>query len=107
MPLLTEALEEALCSIEKTLARIEQAEDVEAGLNDVQSHILSVLWLVERNPGIEAAADDLYRAAAACVKDKASVGSRHRRIMNDASARFRERLKMASPSEQARRLGLT
>jgi hypothetical protein len=84
-------------------------EVTSAGLNDVRSHILSILWLVERNPGIEAAADDLYQAAAASLRAMADAGSanRHRRILNDATARFRARLALAAASAQARRLGLT
>ncbi|MBM6593235.1 hypothetical protein [Microvirga pudoricolor] len=108
MPLLTEAIAEAVGAIDAALLRLDEGTDAVTGLNDVRSHILSVLWLVERNPGIEAAADDLYQAAAAFVRAKAdpSTGNRHKRILNDAMARFRERLAMAVPSVQAQRLGL-
>jgi hypothetical protein len=109
MALLTEALGDALSAIDAALVQLDEASDPDTGLNNVRSHILSVLWLVERNPGIEAAADDLYQAAAAFVRAKAdpSTGSRHKRILNDANARFKERLGMALPSAQAQRLGLT
>jgi hypothetical protein len=109
MALLTEAIDEALRAIDSALSRIDETADTSAGLNDVRSHILSILWLVERNPGIEAAADDLYQAAAASMRATADAGgaSRHRRILSDASARFRARLALAAASAQARRLGLT
>jgi hypothetical protein len=114
MALLTEAIDEALGSIDVALSRIDAAgetsvEATSAGLNDVRSHILSILWLVERNPGIEAAADDLYQAAAASLRATADAGSanRHRRILHDATARFRARLALAAASAQAQRLGLT
>jgi hypothetical protein len=109
MPLLTDALDEALGAIQTALTQIDETGETEVGLNNVRSHILSVLWLVERNPGIEAAADDLYNAAAAFVLAKAdpNTGNRHRRILTDAAIRFRERLTMALPSAQAQRLGLT
>ncbi|MET0745376.1 MAG: hypothetical protein ABWY78_18540 [Microvirga sp.] len=114
MALLTEAIDEALSAIDTALARVETAGDTSgeattAGLNDVRSHILSILWLVERNPGIEAAADDLYQAAAVSLRATADAGgaSRHRRILSDATARFRARLALAAASAQAQRLGLT
>ena len=48
-------------------ARGEPTPDSEAGLRDLRSQILSILWLVERDPGIEAAADDLFnRISATC-----------------------------------------
>jgi hypothetical protein len=109
MALLNEAIDEALRAIDTALSRLDETAETSAGLNDVRSHILSILWLVERNPGIEAAADDLYQAAAASMRATADAGgaSRHRRILGDAAARFRARLALAAASAQAQRLGLT
>jgi len=58
---------------------------------------------------IEAAADDLFNAATAVVRvvDDGDSGVRHKRIMNEANLRFRERLRTATPSQQALKLGLT
>jgi hypothetical protein len=109
MPLLTEAVQEANVTIEGILSRLERTPDSEAGLGDLRSQILSILWLVERDPGIEAAADDLFNAATAVVRvvDDGDSGVRHKRIMNEANLRFRERLRTATPSQQALKLGLT
>ena len=108
MPLLTEAVDEAIEAIEAILAQLDRTPDSEAGLGDLRSQILSILWLVERDPGIEAAADDLYNAATAVVRvvDDGDSGVRHKRIMNEANLRFRERLRTATPSQQAIKLGL-
>jgi hypothetical protein len=109
MPLLTEAVQEAMSTIEGILSQLERTPDSEGGLGDLRSQILSILWLVERDPGIEAAADDLFNAAAALVRvvDDGDSGVRHKRIMNEANVRFRERLRTALPSQQALKLGLT
>ena len=109
MPLLTEAVQEANDAIDVILGQLDRTPDSEAGLGDLRAQILSILWLVERDPGIEAAADDLFNAAAAVVRvvDDGDSGVRHKRIMNEASGRFRERLRSAIPSQQALKLGLT
>ena len=109
MPHVTEALDEATEAIEVILAQLERTPDSEAGLGDLRAQILSILWLVERDPGIEAGADDLFNAAAAVVRvvDDGDSGVRHKRIMNEANMRFRERLRSAIPSQQALKLGLT
>jgi NTP pyrophosphatase (non-canonical NTP hydrolase) len=109
MPLLTEAVDEAIETVASVLGQLERKPDCEAELGDLRAQILSILWLVERDPGIEAAADDLYNAATAVVRvvDDGDSGLRHKRIMNEASARFRERLRTATPSQQALKLGLT
>ncbi|KAB0266365.1 MAG: hypothetical protein K0S56_4334 [Microvirga sp.] len=109
MPLMTEALDEAIEAIEVILGQLERTPDSETGLGNLRAQILSILWLVERDPGIEAAADDLFNASAAVVRvvDDGDSGVRHKRIMNEANMRFRERLRSAIPSQQALKLGLT
>lgn len=109
MPLLTEAVQEAMVTIDGILSRLGRSPECEAGLGDLRSQILSILWLVDRDPGIEAAADDLFNAATAVVRvvDDGDSGVRHKRIMNEANLRFRERLRSATPSQQALKLGLT
>ena len=60
--------------------------------------------LIERNPGIEAASDDLYSVAEELVvePDRGPKISR----LREALLRFGNRLASARPSEQARHLGL-
>ncbi|WP_210492703.1 hypothetical protein [Microvirga antarctica] len=109
MPQLNDAVHQATDAIDGILAALSREPESEAGLGDLRAQILSILWLVERDPGIEAAADDLFNAAAAVVRvvDDGDSGLRHKRIMNEANGRFRERLHTAVPSQQALKLGLT
>ncbi len=58
-----EALEETMSFIERALDRITRNEGAEAELHNVQAYVLNILELVDRDPGIDAAADDLQRAA--------------------------------------------
>ncbi len=98
-------LEETLGLIEPALAGIEQGGG-HAELLRLQSLLgdllINCMRLLDRNPGIEAAASDLYVAATALVKYSA-LGlqplARHQRLFREAQARFRERLTAARPSE--------
>ena len=91
------------------LSRLERTPDSEAGLGDLRSQISQHSLVGGTDPGIEAAADDLFNAAAAVVRvvDDGDSRIRHKRIMNEANLRFRERLVTAMPSQQALKLGLT
>jgi hypothetical protein len=102
---LATALEETLGFIERALERVRADENAEAELHNVRAYFINVLELVERDPGIEAASDDLY-AVAKELAGGADRGTRMSRLMK-AFLRFRERLATARPSEQARRMGLT
>ena len=60
---LHDALEETLGFIQRALDRIVAGEGVEAELHNVRAYLVNILELVERDPGIEAASDDLYAVA--------------------------------------------
>jgi hypothetical protein len=101
---LASALEETLGFIERSLAHIHADHGAEVELRSVRAYLLEVLELVERDPGIEAASDDLFASATALAgTDK---GSRMSRLTNEAFLRFRDRLASARPSERARQMGL-
>jgi hypothetical protein len=68
--------------------------------------LVNVLELVERDPGIEAASDDLS-AVAKVLAEGADRGPRMSRLLDEAMMRFRDRLTLARPSEQARHMGLS
>ena len=106
---LVEALEETVGFIERALDRITRDEGAEAELHNVQAYILNVLELVERDPGIEAAADDLQNAVRFFVIGRIDQGDapRRGRLMREAYLRFHDRLTAARPSEHAQRMGLT
>jgi hypothetical protein len=57
------ALEETLGFIERALDRIRAGEAAAAELHNVRAYLVNILELVERDPGIEAASDDLYSVA--------------------------------------------
>jgi hypothetical protein len=96
--ILTDAVDENLAVIAPVLGRIEQ--DGQTGdLRDLAGHLVRALRLFDRNPGIEAAADDLYAAAAALVGENtrfAQPSARGRRLLKDAHMRFRGRLEAAA-----------
>jgi hypothetical protein len=96
--ILTDAVDEKLALITPVLRQIEQ-DGQSADLRDLASHLVRALRLFERNPGIEAAADDLYAAAAALVGENTTCSqptARRRRLLKDADSRFRSRLEAAA-----------
>lgn len=63
----------------------------ETDLHDLRVLLIDIMGLVRRNPGIESAADDLYAAAAALVKDNSlslQPIARKLRLLKDARERF-------------------
>jgi hypothetical protein len=69
--------------------------------------LLACLRLVERDPGLEAAASDLFAAATAVVRES-RTGSRpsprNQRLFKDARSRFKSRLATARPSEHGTKI---
>jgi hypothetical protein len=102
------ATRERLGFLEGAVARMERGDGAEAALREIGTFLLDLLTLVERDPGLELAADDLYEAAAilASGPDPAIADARRWRLLKDAARRLRERLDAAHPGERARRLGL-
>jgi hypothetical protein len=102
--------QERLGFVERSVARIAQGDVADAALREIGAFLLDLLTLVERDPGLELAADDLYDAAAMLAsgesRDSAIADARRWRLLKDAARRFRERLDAAHPSDRARRLGL-
>jgi hypothetical protein len=96
--ILTEAVDEKLALIAPVVRTIEQGGQ-SADLRDLASHLVRALRLFERNPGIEAAADDLYAAAVALVGENTKLSSpaaRGQRLLKDAHVRFCSRLEAAA-----------
>jgi hypothetical protein len=96
--ILTDAVDERLALIAPILSKIEQGGQT-ADLRDLGSHLVRALRLFDRNPGIEAAADDLYAAAAALVRENTKLSqpaARGRRLLKDAQLRFCSRLEAAA-----------
>ncbi len=94
---LTDAVDEKLASIALVLAHVEQGDGT-VDLRELGQHLTDAMGLFQRNPGIEAAADDLYAATAALVADSAPRSqpmARKLRLFKDAQRRFTNRLTAA------------
>ncbi|MFL4974825.1 MAG: helix-turn-helix domain-containing protein [Microvirga sp.] len=93
---LQHALDEALGFIEQALEHIRAGEGSELELQNLRACLLDILAAIERNPGVEAACDDLYASAKelALGRDK---GARMARLMESSMLRLRERLVHALP----------
>jgi hypothetical protein len=95
---LKDTIDERLERIGPIVTRIEYGGG-EADLHDLRLHLIDVIGAISRDPGVEAAMEDLYDAALALVKD-GPVGlqpmARKRRLLRDAHQRFRVRLKVAT-----------
>ena len=104
-----QAMEETAGFIERAIDRIARNEGAEAEVHNVQAYVLNILELVERDPGIDAAADDLQQAVRFFLVGliDQSDTPRRGRLMREAYLRFHDRLAVARPSEDAQRLGLT
>jgi hypothetical protein len=103
-----DALEETANVIERAVDCISRDESAEAELRNLRIYVSNVLELVERNVGIEVAADDLCETSRVFVAGLVSKGdlSRRGQLMREAYLRFRNRLMNARPSEHARRMGI-
>jgi hypothetical protein len=91
--------------IEPALAGMERGgseQDLKELRALLQSLLIDLMRVVERNPGLDAAAADLFGAASAVVRDNcvgALPHARKMRLFREARARFRERIGAARPSE--------
>jgi 4-alpha-glucanotransferase len=100
----TDAIEEKLALIAPTLNTIEFGGE-QPYLCELQTllrqHLISLVVLFERDPGLDAATADLYAAAAAVVNDTTAASqplARKRRLLKEAQARFQERIATAHPN---------
>jgi hypothetical protein len=93
--------EETAQFIERTVARIARGDSVEAGLRELEAFLLHMMAYVKRDPGLEIAAHDLYKAAAMIVASRplsaAVVDAKPWRLLMDAAHRIRARLNALVP----------
>ena len=96
-------------AIGHAVTRILDGEEVDLVLGALRSYVDELRILIERHPGIEAAAADLLATAAAFISASRTgdgADTRQRRFLAEAALRFTARLEAAQPSENARRVGL-
>jgi hypothetical protein len=95
---LAKTIEERLAFIDPIVDGIEQGGG-EADLRDLRLLLIDTIGLLKRDPGIEAAAEDLFAAASALVSDSSSSSqplARKLRLLRSAHLRLRERLNGAA-----------
>ena len=106
----SEALQTLADLIGQAVARIEQNYGEPDELHTMRAHLVELLRLMERSPGIDAAANDLDAAATGLVRTTAADGStalaRRQRVLREAFQRFQQRIGSAKPSAKARHMGL-
>ena len=91
---LADAVDEKLAAIALLLAQVEQGGGT-VDLPKLARHLMDAMRLFQRNPGIRAAADDLYVATAALVADsrpRSQPTARQLRLFKEAHRRFTSRL---------------
>ncbi len=110
-PTFSEAVQAGVALIAQVIARIEQNHGEPDELSNVRAHLVELLRLMERSPGIDAAEDDLDAAATALVRTTAADGAaalaRRQRLLREAFLRFQQRASSARPSAKAQQRGLT
>jgi hypothetical protein len=105
-----ERLEETAELLNCALDAIEQGGE-QVDLDDLVGllgyQLLACMRLVERDPGLEAAASDLFAAATALVRENRNgfrPSPRIQRLLREARTRFKSRLEAARPSEHGTRI---
>ena len=98
-------MQESLDYVERALARLEEGAGAETEAHNIRAYLINTLELIDRDPGIEAAADDLYATAAAFAVGHGPDGDhgperRDRRVLREAFLRLQDKLAGARPSDR-------
>lgn len=89
---MTDGIDEQLTPIRDVSHRIANGAGTVGNLNDLRTFLVEMLERRERDPGIEAAAHDLYEGAVAIVESGTLPTHRQQRLLREATQRFEERL---------------
>lgn len=95
--LLKELVGQRVAGIDAALIKIGPGRDAKDAAVTNRAHLIDLLGLLDRNPGLNAAADDLQKSAHAIVEagDRGGVEDRQMRLLTKAHTRFRARLEAA------------
>lgn len=94
--LLCERLGAHLNGIEQALAEIRRSGPAAAGLPALRAELIDLLALLARDPGLDAAADDLHRSARALAEAACGTeAARRERTLGEARERFLRHLEAA------------
>jgi hypothetical protein len=103
-------LEERLSVVDELVSRVLAHEEGCHELRNLRAYLINLVELIDRNPGVDAAADDLYDAARTYLEHhrRANVQTdpRRERHLTQSLDRLRYRLTSASPSDKAHSMGL-
>jgi hypothetical protein len=93
------AVRDRLILVERAAHAVEQGGG-DPNVRDLRLQLVGLLGLIDRNPGIEAASQDLYEAAAAYARGGSAITSavRQLRLLTEARLRLRARLSEARAS---------
>lgn len=79
--------------IDAAMLRIGLGRDAKDAALTIRAHLIDLLGLLERNPGLDAAADDLQKCVRVVVEgDPSGVEPRQLRLLNRAYERLQGRL---------------
>jgi hypothetical protein len=90
--LMKDGIENQLTPIRDVSDRIAAGAGTLANLSDLRTSLVEILERRERDPGIEAAAHDVYEGAVAIVESGTPPTHRQQRLLREATQRFEERL---------------
>lgn len=88
-------LDDRMRGIRKAVSDLTVGDQVEAAAQTVRANLIDVLSLLDRNPGLDAAADDLHRSVRSAVEAAGVPSARVLRLLDEALARFEDRLSAA------------
>ena len=88
-----DGIENQLTPIRDVSDRIAAGAGTLANLSDLRTSLVEILERCERDPGIEAAAHDLYEGAAVAIVESGTPPThRQQRLLREATQRFEEHL---------------
>jgi hypothetical protein len=97
MTTFADSMDDKRAAVLETIARIEGGATVD--LARLRTDLVALSGMIRRNPGIEAATEDLFEAASAvhATGETDGDGARRLRLLREAAARWTERLAQAQP----------
>jgi hypothetical protein len=97
----SELLGERLTAIDEALTHIRQGQRAHAEAQNARGWLMDILDLVPRDPGLDAAVDDLHRSICAFVEAEPSTSGRQARrvrLLSEAYSRLLDRLRAVGVS---------
>jgi hypothetical protein len=88
-------LDDRIRSIRMAVSDLTVGHEVEAAAQTVRANLIDVLSLLDRSPGLDAAADDLHGSVWSAGEAAGVPSARVLRLLDEALARFEDRLTAA------------